>query len=78
MFNISLYTYVQIKRFGSHLSHHQCEMLEENLTQVTGYATAHILQTIQVLTEVTNPLPKLTLKRFNIYVQRIRSRIIMD
>ena len=50
MFNISLYTctYVQIKRFGSHLSHHQCEMLEENLTQVTGYGTAHILQTIQV------------------------------
>ena len=46
MFNISLYTYVQIKRFSSHLSHHQCEMLEENLTQVTGYA--HILQTIQV------------------------------
>ena len=48
MFNISLYTYVQIKRFGSHISHHQCEMLEENLTQVTGYGTAHILQTIQV------------------------------
>ena len=48
MFNISLYTYIQIKRFGSHLSHHQCEMLEENLTQVTGYGTAHILQTIQV------------------------------
>ena len=48
MFNISLYTYVQIKRFGSHLSHHQCEMFEENLTQVTGYGTAHILQTIQV------------------------------
>ena len=48
MFNISLYTYIQIKRFGSHLSHHQCEMLEENLTQVTGYGTAHSLQTIQV------------------------------
>ena len=48
MFNISLYTYIQIKRFGSPLSHHQCEMLEENLTQVTGYGTAHILQTIQV------------------------------
>ena len=43
MFNISLYTYVQIKHLGSHLSHHQCEMFEENLTQVTGYATAHIL-----------------------------------
>ena len=40
--------YVQSKRFGSHLSHHQCEMFEEDLTQVTGYATAHILQTIQV------------------------------
>ena len=50
MFNISLYTYVHVlcKRFGSHLSHHQCEMFEENVTQVTGYATAHILQTIQV------------------------------
>ena len=48
MSNKTLYTYVQIKRFGSHLSHHQCEMLEENLTQVTGYGTAHILQTIQV------------------------------
>ena len=38
MFNISLYTsctYVQIKCFGSHFSHHQCEMFEENLTQVT-------------------------------------------
>ena len=35
MFNISLYTYVQTKRFGSHLSHHQCEMLEENLTGLT-------------------------------------------
>ena len=34
MFNISLYTYVHIKRFGSHLSHHQCEMLEENLTPI--------------------------------------------
>ena len=30
------------------LTHHQCEMFEENLTQVKGYATAHILQTIQV------------------------------
>ena len=49
MFNISLYTYVQIKRFGSHLSHHQCEMLEDNLTQVTGYATAHMLNLLSSL-----------------------------